>query len=155
LVEAGLFDDEATAMLATWRRPYFTSPGLRLFFVVPRAWTDARLPLRISRPCHVERVLMARIELISPEQRAMLAALRDAAPSDPAWLAEARRSPGFARFAAGRSDFGDLGVPIPPDVQTYLDLGRFRGALLMEEARRHSSKNLAAFIRAYGLQSSW
>ncbi len=49
LVGAGLFEDEATAMLATWRRAYLTSPGLRLFYIVPRSWVDQRLPLTISR----------------------------------------------------------------------------------------------------------
>ncbi|MEJ0000050.1 MAG: hypothetical protein WDO13_13295 [Verrucomicrobiota bacterium] len=36
LVDAGLFDDEATAMLNTWELSYFKSPGLRFFYIVPR-----------------------------------------------------------------------------------------------------------------------
>jgi hypothetical protein len=76
LVQAGLFDDEAAAMLATWRQSYFASPGLRLFFIVPRTWTDTYLPLRISQPATIERVMAARLELISPEQRELLAELR-------------------------------------------------------------------------------
>ena len=51
LTAAGLYEDEASAMLATWRQAYFRQPGLRLFFVVPRAWTDRILPLRVSQPC--------------------------------------------------------------------------------------------------------
>ena len=66
LVAAGLYDDEASAMLATWRRAYFQSPGLRLFFIVPRIWTDHCLPLTISQSGDLERVMVARVELISP-----------------------------------------------------------------------------------------
>ncbi len=40
LVADGLFADEATAMLSTWNRAYFQTEGLRLFFLVPRVWTD-------------------------------------------------------------------------------------------------------------------
>ncbi len=152
LVSAGLYDDEATAMLTTWRRAYFTSPGLRLFFIVPRGWTDAVLPLRISQPCEIQRVMMARIELVSPEQRALLEALRDMTLSDLSWLNQARRSPNFDRLVAGRADFGDLGVAIPADFQAYLDMGRFRSALLMAELQKRPSKNLAAFASAYGLR---
>src|SRR5262249_45885787 len=34
LVAEGLYDDEATAMLATWEKSYFASGGWRLFYVV-------------------------------------------------------------------------------------------------------------------------
>ena len=40
LQEEGLFPDEADALLNTWEVSYFKSAGLRLFFMVPRAWTD-------------------------------------------------------------------------------------------------------------------
>ncbi len=40
LAEYGLYDDEATAMLKTWELSYFKSPGLRFFYIVPRAWVD-------------------------------------------------------------------------------------------------------------------
>jgi hypothetical protein len=52
---------------------------------------------------------------------------------------------------AGRSDFGDLGVAIPPDFQSYLDLGRFRRALVTTESRRRPSDGLSAFMRGYQL----
>lgn len=65
LTNAGLFDDEATAMLATWEQAYFQSAGLRLFHVVPRAWTETRLPLTVSVDADITRVMMGRIELVS------------------------------------------------------------------------------------------
>lgn len=69
LVSAGLFPDEAEAMLETWKLSYFKSGGQRLFFLVPRAWTDKVLPLSINKPANLTRVMMGRIELITPVQR--------------------------------------------------------------------------------------
>lgn len=152
LVAAGLFDKEATAMLSTWDRAYFQSPGLRLFFVVPRAWTDAVLSLSISEPAKIERVMMARIELITGEQKELLARMAKTAPSDGAWLDKIQPGEAANRFYAGRANFGDLGVPIPDDYQTYLDLGRFRNALVVAEERRRPNANLTKFIDTYGLQ---
>ncbi len=50
LIADGLFADEADAMLNTWELSYFKSAGMRLFFIVPHAWTDHYLPLKISVP---------------------------------------------------------------------------------------------------------
>ncbi len=151
LTAAGLFDDEAKAMLATWRQAYFASPGLRLFFVVPRRWTDAVLPLRISQPCMIERVMVARIELVSPAQRARIERLKNDTNPDIGWLEEARKSPNFGRLLAGRTPIGDLGVPVPEQFQAYLDLGRFRNALVIAEEKKRHTPALTAFINAYGL----
>lgn len=153
LVADGLFADEATAMLETWKQAYFQSPGLRVFSLVPRVWTDYRLPLRISRPCDVERVMVARIELVSPEQRQLLARLRSMEKIDSRWLVDIADTPAARRFFAGRSSFGDLGVKIPGDFQTYLDLGRFRNALVLAEQQRRPSTSLGNFIGMYGLWS--
>ena len=64
LVAAGLFDDEANAMLETWSQSYFRTPGLRVFYLVPREWTDYFLPLQISVPNTLTRVLVGRIDLL-------------------------------------------------------------------------------------------
>lgn len=69
LVADGLFDEEASAMLETWKLSYFKSVGQRLFFLVPRDWTDGVLPLTVSKPCDLTRVMMGRIELVTPAQR--------------------------------------------------------------------------------------
>jgi hypothetical protein len=63
LVLAGLADDEAAAMLETWSNSYFRTPGLRLFYLVPRDWTDYFLPLDISVPSTITRVLVGRVDL--------------------------------------------------------------------------------------------
>jgi hypothetical protein len=64
LVAAGLYDDEAEAMLATWNESYFRKPGLRLFYTVPRGWIDYFLPLELSVPHEATRVLVGRIDLL-------------------------------------------------------------------------------------------
>ena len=68
----GLYEDEADAMLATWQLSYFESEGLRVFFTLPRAWTDAQLPLWTSIPADMTRVMLGRVELISSHQYAAL-----------------------------------------------------------------------------------
>jgi hypothetical protein len=65
LIARGLFDDEAAAMLQTWKASYFQKPGLRIFYIVPSAWLDYFLPLQVSTPREVEltRVIVGRIDL--------------------------------------------------------------------------------------------
>jgi len=153
LVHDGLYEDEATAMLKTWERAYFHSPGLRLFFLVPRVWTDRILPLTLSMPAEIERVMVGRIELISPEQRELLAKLRQIRLSDGAWLQEVQRSKDYVKFVEGRIDFASTDITIPEDYRTYLDLGRFRNALVLAEQKVRPTKALAAFIGRYRLNS--
>ena len=153
LVADGLFDEEATAMLTTWEKSYFRNGGLRLFFIVPRAWTEHYLPLTISQPAEITRVMMGRTELISSEQRTLLKKLAATPNSDPSWLKTIPESAAAKKFLSGRSDFGDLGVNIPLDYRTYLELGRFRNALLLYEQARTRSKSLANFIDNYNLHA--
>jgi hypothetical protein len=67
LTSKGLFEDEARAMLETWEAAYFKASGTRLFYIVPRPWLDHYLPLEISAPAKIERVMVGRIELRSPQ----------------------------------------------------------------------------------------
>jgi hypothetical protein len=64
LIKDGLFADEAEAMLNTWKHSYFEKPGLRVFYIVPRRWTDHFLPLTFSVPARVNRVIVGRIDLV-------------------------------------------------------------------------------------------
>ncbi|MFA6287376.1 MAG: hypothetical protein WC661_08315 [Opitutaceae bacterium] len=67
LSHAGLTVSEALAMLATWKESYFDAPGLRVFWIVPRAFTDRILPLTITpKPDNLERVLVGRSEVLTP-----------------------------------------------------------------------------------------
>ena len=152
LVKEGLYPDEATAMLSTWRRAYFTSPGRRVFHVVPRVWTDHYLPLEISKPARIERVMLGRIEMVTERQRELLAVLAPGPVSDGSWVKKIPKSTAREMFLAGRDGFGDLGVEIPPDYQTYLDIGRFRNAILADEERHRPTPSLTSFMNAYGLR---
>ena len=154
LMNEGLFDEEATAMLQTWQKSYFAAGGLRLFYVVPRPWVDDRLPLTISQPAEITRVMMARTELISPEQRDLLKRLAAAPRSNPKWVQVLDKDrPAVQTFLSGHSGFGDLGVAIPQDYQLYMDLGRFRNALVLNEAQRNVNPSLTAFINNYALRT--
>ncbi|MEP6653401.1 MAG: hypothetical protein ABJA82_08590 [Myxococcales bacterium] len=65
----GLYADEARAMVETWSRSYFQSYGLRILYVVPRAWTDSLLPLTIEpTPRELVRTLMGRVEVLAPAE---------------------------------------------------------------------------------------
>ena len=154
LVKQGLYEKEATAMLNTWNRAYFESPGLRLFYVMPEELVDARMPLKLSVDADIARVMVARVELISPEQRELIERLRRGPVSTSGWLKQIPDSPAKVRFFTGRSDFGDLGVEIPKDYQSYLDLGRFRNALVRAEQRLRPTAELNQFMTTYRLQSA-
>jgi len=151
LMADGLYADEATALLSTWQRAYFISPGLRLFYLVPRQWTDHYLQLTLSRDADVRRVMMGRIELISEEQRSLLAKLAKMPVSDGSWVDRIPEGPAKDQLLSGHSNFGDLGVPIPPDYQAYLELGRFRNVLVVAAERAHPTETLTKFINTYGL----
>ena len=142
LVSDGLFDDEATAMLKTWELSYFKSPGTRLFFTVPQGWTDRVLPLTLSQPADVTRVIVGRIELITPRHRELLGQiaagpvpnLKEIVGAMAKLQADPARRETYNALASGRGNGKELGVPIPPIYQAYLDLGRFRTAMVLDAA---------------------
>jgi hypothetical protein len=153
LVREGLFADEANALLETWELSYFRSPGQRLFFFVPRIWTDTVLPLKLSVPADVTRVMIGRIELVTPRQRSLLKQLADTPVPDltevltrmHALRKDKSRREDYNALASGRGDSSMLGTDVPPTYQAFLDLGRFRTSLLMDAAeldRKASSGSL-------------
>ncbi len=75
LVDAGLYEKEATAMIRTWASSWFMEQGTRMFYLVPQAVTDRELPLHVSpRPDEILRVMVGRVEIMSAaeEQRLIL-----------------------------------------------------------------------------------
>jgi len=67
LEQEGLYRREADAMVKTWRASWFEEDGLRVFYVLPRQWTDETLPLTLEpRPREVVRVMVGRAEIIPP-----------------------------------------------------------------------------------------
>lgn len=143
LLSEGLFDDEAQALLNTWEVSYFKGPGLRVFFLCPRAWTDYYLPLQISLPAQINRVMVGRIELVTPEQRKKLQKL---AAFSPAVIDEQ----GLKWSKLWNTSLNHT----PESYQTYLDLGRFRNALVLDEEKKRPTPGLAGFMTLYHLQPS-
>lgn len=71
LVNAGLYEKEAVAMVRTWRKSYFETDGFRILYIVPRDFTDRILPLTINPvPKDLVRVLVGRYDILTPAARA-------------------------------------------------------------------------------------
>ncbi len=68
LVNNGLYRDEAEAMIETWKKSYFDQPGMKVFWILPRSYTDEILPIQVSPPPkNLERVMIGRSEILTPE----------------------------------------------------------------------------------------
>ncbi len=154
LVSDGLFDDEAQALLNTWELSYFKSAGLRVFFLLPRAWTDFYLPLSIPGVSDITRVMVGRIELVTPRQRETLHQLAQLSTMEITNGAIRLQSSYYGRLTTksgsaqlnrvndGTESLADFGVSIPKSYQIYLTLGRFRNALILDEIKRRPSPGL-------------
>ena len=110
------------------------------------------LPLTITGNPPIERVMVGRIELITERQRELLKKLTQTKISDGSWVEKIPESPEKDRFLAGRTPIGDLKTTIPEDYQTYLDLGRFRNALVVDSFVRTRDARLNEFISRYELR---
>ena len=113
LTESGLYAKEARAMVNTWTTSYFQTDGIRVLFVLPQSWTDAFIPMTIMpKPKQVVRVMVGRLELLSPEREQLAeAAVRDLA--GPTRQAAARRSDSSAS-RAGTSSRSSVASPRRP-----------------------------------------
>jgi hypothetical protein len=149
LVADGLFADEALALLNTWELSYFKSSGLRVFFIVPREWTDFYLPLKISQRAEINRVMVGRIELVTPEQRLGLQKIASFSTSEIMEQATQFRTNYYSSLGTSRS----ASPSFPKTYQTYLDLGRFRNALILDEAKASPTVGLTNFISTYRLEA--
>jgi hypothetical protein len=165
----GLFDDEAEAMMNTWEAAYFKRPGLRVFFMVPREWTDAVLPLRITGDAtdkmDVQRAIIGRIEVVTPFQRERLMRIGRTTPASGMWLnaaiqkalantSDKYREDWYRDVFSGQRSLLDVNIEMPPEFRDYLQLGRFRNALILDELTRHPSANLQKFVETYALEYS-
>jgi hypothetical protein len=152
LMAEGLFKDEADALLNTWEYSYFKCAGTRVFFMVPRAWTDSCLPLAVSEPADFKRAMVGRIELVTPEARGILREL--ARTPKEQILAEFNVLGGRLNRSHPHTmpeTLAHAGVTVPDSYKLYLQLGRFKNALLLDEAARRPSPGLTAFVGCYGL----
>jgi hypothetical protein len=85
LVQSGLFPDEAAALVNTWRSSYFDHDGLRVLFILPQAWTEAFIPLKLYPvPDQRVRVMVGRIEGLTVAREAQVAAAVNGFLAEPA-----------------------------------------------------------------------
>jgi len=76
LTTRGLTQAEAQAMIDTWNHTWFAESGQRVFTIVDRTWVDSNLPLGITpEPKKLERVFVARFEVLSPADEKKLGAI--------------------------------------------------------------------------------
>ena len=74
LGSAGLYPREAAAMVKTWNDSWFQEDGFRMLYILPRAWTDETLPLKLDpAPRELTRVMVGRAEVITPAAQQKLA----------------------------------------------------------------------------------
>jgi hypothetical protein len=102
LVSDGLFEKEAMAMVKTWRSSWFGEEGTRVLYSVPQGQTDTLLPLHLNpTPKELVRVMIGRLETLTPEQEASIEALvthlGDDNPADRAQTS--KKIMGMGRFA--------------------------------------------------------
>lgn len=114
LIEQGLFEKEARAMVKTWEDSWFED-GVRVLYLVPVKGVDSVLPLALDpKPAELVRVFVGRAELISPDlekaARELVAAAQDASrlPELRKGLAKLGRfgEPALMNLAAHSGDAG-------------------------------------------------
>jgi len=128
LLRQGLFADEADALLNTWQKSYFRNSGLRLFFLVNPTWTNNALPVRVSAAASITRVMVGRIELVTPWQRELVRQIAN-------------------------SPLPDLRIPLKDACPPYEQLGRFRNALLLDELSQRPDVNLSRLLTSYSIRA--
>jgi hypothetical protein len=125
-------------------------------------WTDFYLPLSVSVPAEITRVMVGRIELVTREQRDHLQQLGQISTSTITNEAVRLHTDFYGRITTnpkelnrvdeGRQSLKAFGISVPKSYQLYLSLGRFRNALILEEARKRPSQGLDGFISTYRLE---
>ncbi len=117
LMQTGLYQKEAQAMVDTWSSSWFTEEGLRLFYLVPQQVTDEILPLTITpSPDEQLRVMVGRVEIMSKSQETeLLQAVALSAKARAEWQVK----------HAELSDEGKVDHPLPPVPSVFVQLGRF------------------------------
>jgi hypothetical protein len=76
LISDGLFDKEAKAMVKTWQSSWFGEEGTRVLCSLAKSDTDTLLPLHLNpAPREIVRVMIGRLETLTPEQESSIASL--------------------------------------------------------------------------------
>ncbi len=142
LIKQGLYKKEAEAMVNTWRSSWFGEQGTRLFYTLPQRMTDELLPLEIEpRPDTIVRVMVGRMELMTPEDEARVIEL-------------VRKSAGLRKAAAAKAKKTGkrFSYTLPPELA---ELGRLAEpalvrarALTDDPVVRSEAQQLLRFLKA-------
>ncbi len=134
LAADGLTPAEASAMVETWRKTWFRESGDRVLTLVPRKVTDTMLPLEITPvPEKIERVFVARIEIVSPEKEETLVDLLNS-----------RQNPGddelvkFQQLDLGR--FGNGAMEVATQLQTNRMIQKYYALKRLGENQKTSGR---------------
>jgi len=118
LVNERLYEKEARAMVKTWRSSWFGEDGTRLFYMLPQPITDELIPLHIEpQPQELVRVLVGRMEIMSPEEEGRIIELVKKSAADRAARAKESASDGESKV----SDQESRPYQFP---STILEMGR-------------------------------
>jgi hypothetical protein len=113
----------------------------------------------------LQRAMIGRIEVVTSFQRERLMRIGRTPPADSTWLGKALaqvqasksdqyREEWFQQVFSGQRSLLDENIQMPPEFRDYLQLGRFRNALILDELSRHPSANLQKFVETYALEYS-
>ncbi len=76
LVEQGLYEKEARAMVKTWSADWFGEDGIRVLYLVAEPQTAEFLPMKIEpKPEKMVRVMVGRHDVLTPEREKEIDAL--------------------------------------------------------------------------------
>jgi len=85
LIEKGMLEKEARAMVKTWSSAWFGEEGTRILYILPPEVTDAMLPLHVDpKPKSLVRVLVGRHDLLTPERERRIDSLESKLNDDSA-----------------------------------------------------------------------
>lgn len=140
LIAAGLFENETDAFVEMWKASDFRRRGMRLFFLAPEDHIYERVEVRNASKHKDEsirvrstRITLGRIEIVTPEQRALL-----------------RKLAGHSVHSQSQSLVETYWQEMN---ERYLQLGRFRNALLLDEQKRNPTPALEQFIQHFHLEA--
>ncbi len=130
LIAQGLYQNEAHAMIETWRDSWFEE-GSRLLYIVPGEFVNTVLPLTITpTPIQTTRVFVGRLELVTPATEN--AVERAFAAHDDAALAN------YARFLEPILNTLIQQAPTPAKAQQLREyLSAYYGSVFLKNQRRN------------------
>lgn len=99
LTAAGLFPDEAKAMVDTWKNDWLGEKGKRLLCILPQSWLDQTIALSATpKPKSIKRVFVSRMEYFDADIEAQVADIITSASRDHAGSMVELRKMKLGRF---------------------------------------------------------